>query len=546
MHAAPRARDGSAPGRCDRDRGTGEGSSPAFHGPDRSLVDDAGPSPRPEGPSEETCRKPLRPGCRCGDRGCGRPGRRRLLRGRLEPGDDPVDRVPPGVRGSRAGDGVPRRGLRSARRHRRGDLERGQEDGDHAVRGTSSEEHQGPVRIRQAWLPAESVRRGAGRRYLATGGGEACSRASAQAGGGRGAASEEGGEQLAADLLGADVTEEIGRKLLAAAVQRGEHDLRSVRGVRRELIERIELETTAEPLRMAARDRAPDGFLKYLFELRDGARVEAVRIPIPCEAPGADVSAYAGKEKKYVVCVSSQAGCALACAFCATGALGFERNLSADEIVGQVLAVREEADRPVRGIVFMGMGEPFLNYDAVVKAARILSHPSGGSIDGRAITISTAGVVPAIRRYTREGHKFRLAVSLTHAVPDKRAALMPIERVHASADLVAAIHDHARARRQRVLVEYVLLGDVNDSPADARALAELFDATLVKIDLIDVNGSTGGFHRASREARSAFLDVLGSARIPFAIRYSGGQDVAAGCGQLAGGKSGLVRLSSRA
>src|SRR5205085_9233991 len=147
----------------------------------------------------------------------------------------------------------------------------------------------------------------------------------------------------------------------------------------------------------------------------DGARVEAVRIPVPCEAPGADLSAYEGKEKKYIVCVSSQAGCALACAFCATGELGFRRNLDAAEIVGQVLAVRAEADRPVRGVVFMGMGEPFLNYDPVVQAARILSHPSGGCIDARAITISTAGIVPTIRRYTREGHKYRLAVSLTHA-----------------------------------------------------------------------------------------------------------------------------------
>ena len=343
-----------------------------------------------------------------------------------------------------------------------------------------------------------------------------------------------------------DVDEAAGRKLLGAAVQRYRQDLSGVRGLRREVLERIADRTRAEPLRVAGKEEARDGFVKYLFELHDGAKIETVRIPVPCEAAGADRSVYEGKEKKYVVCVSSQAGCALACAFCATGELGFLRNLAPHEIVGQVLAVRNEADRPVRGVVFMGMGEPVLNYDAVVKAARILSHPSGGSIDGRAITISTAGIVPAIRRYTREGHKYRLAVSLTHAVAEKRAPLMPIERVHASRDLVAAIHEHARARRQRVLVEYVLLGDVNDSPADARALAELFDATLVKIDLIDVNGATGGFHRASREARSAFLDVLGSARIPFAIRYSGGQDVAAGCGQLAAGRSGLVRLSSRA
>ena len=331
------------------------------------------------------------------------------------------------------------------------------------------------------------------------------------------------------------VTEDVGRKLLAAAVQRGERDLRSVRGVRRELLERIEAQSTAEPLRVVAREAAADGFVKYLFELRDGARIEAVRIPVPCEAPGADTSAYENKEKKYIVCVSSQAGCALACAFCATGELGFQRNLQAAEIVGQVLAIRGEADRPVRGVVFMGMGEPFLNYDEVIRAARILCHPSGACIDARSITLSTAGIVPQIRRFTAEGHKFRLAVSLTHAVARKRLPLMPIEKVHPSSELVAALHDHARARRTRVLVEYVLLGGVNDSPDDARALCGLLDPKLVKIDLIDVNGATGGFQRATRQARSAFLDVLAEAKMPFAIRYSGGQDVGAGCGQLVAG-----------
>jgi 23S rRNA (adenine2503-C2)-methyltransferase len=197
--------------------------------------------------------------------------------------------------------------------------------------------------------------------------------------------------------------------------------------------------------------------------------------------------------------------------------------------------VRAEADRPVRGVVFMGMGEPFLNYEAVIRAARILCHPSGGCIDARAITISTAGVVPRIRRFTAEGHKFRLAVSLTHAIPARRARLMPIENVHPTNELVAALHDHARARRTRVLVEYVLLGGVNDAPADARALVALLDPKLVKVDVIDVNGPTGGFRRATREARSAFLDVLAEAGIPFAIRYSGGQEVKAGCGQLAAG-----------
>jgi 23S rRNA (adenine2503-C2)-methyltransferase len=254
--------------------------------------------------------------------------------------------------------------------------------------------------------------------------------------------------------------------------------------------------------------------------------------------PGADLSAYEGKEKKYIVCVSSQAGCALACSFCATGTLGFERNLSAAEIVGQVLAVRAEADRPVRGVVFMGMGEPFLNYEQVIQAARILSHPCGTQIDSRAITISTAGIAPAIRRFTSEGHKYRLAVSLTQATPEKRLKLMPIERVHSTAEVVAALHDHARARRTRVLVEYVLLGGVNDSVEDARALTALLEPRLVKLDLIDVNGEVGGYSRASREARAAFLDVLAAARMSFGIRYSGGQEVSAGCGQLAAGAAG--------
>jgi 23S rRNA (adenine2503-C2)-methyltransferase len=347
-------------------------------------------------------------------------------------------------------------------------------------------------------------------------------------------------EDAAAQLDHLGVDDALGRKLLAAAVSRGEPDLSSVRGVGKARLAAIATETTAAPLRIVSRETAPDGFCKYLFDLDGGDRVEAVRIPVPCEAPGADVSAYAGKEKKYIVCVSSQAGCALACSFCATGALGFSRNLLAHEIVGQVLAVRAEADRPVRGVVFMGMGEPFLNYDNVIRAARILCHPSGAQIDGRSITVSTAGIVPAIRRFTAEGHKFRLAVSLTQASPAKRLALMPIEGVHPTKDLVAALHDHARARRTRVLVEYVLLGGVNDSMDDARALADLLDPALVKLDLIDVNGELGGYRRATREARSAFLDVLAQARMPFGIRYSGGQDVQAGCGQLAARRPGAA------
>jgi 23S rRNA (adenine2503-C2)-methyltransferase len=346
-----------------------------------------------------------------------------------------------------------------------------------------------------------------------------------------------------AGLLPADVarrfgtTEEVGRKVLSAVVQRGERDLAGVRGVKKTLLQQIERETSCEPLEIAERIVAPDGFVKYLYKLHDGARVESVRIPVPCEAEGADLSAYEGKEKKYIVCVSSQVGCALACSFCSTGALGFKRNLSAAEIVQQILAIKNEPelDRPVRGVVFMGMGEPFLNFDNVIQAAKILCHPAGGCIDASKITISTAGIVPQIRRYTAEGHKFRLAVSLTQATPQKRLPLMPIERTHPTEDLVAALHDHARTRKTRVLVEYVLMAGVNDSVEDARALARLLDRKCVIVDLIDVNPGFGNYSRSTRAQRSAFLDVLAEAKMPFAIRYSGGQDVAAGCGQLAAG-----------
>ena len=336
--------------------------------------------------------------------------------------------------------------------------------------------------------------------------------------------------------LGVDLR--VARQLIAAAVGRGEQGFEGVRGVRKTVLSAVEAASRAERLTVAAREDAADGFRKYLFLLHDGEKVEAVRIPIPCEALGADLSGFEGKEKKYIVCVSSQAGCALGCSFCATGSLGFSRNLSADEIVRQVLTVREEADRPVRGVVFMGMGEPFLNYEDVIRAAKILSHPSGGAIDARAITISTAGIVPAIRRFTEEGHKFRLAVSLTQGDPARRAPLMPVERIHPTPELVAALHDHARTRRTRVLVEYVLLGGVNDGVDDARALIRLLDSRLVKIDVIDVNGDVGGYARSTPTARKAFFDTLAAGSMPFAVRYSGGQDVAAGCGQLAGGELG--------
>jgi len=231
--------------------------------------------------------------------------------------------------------------------------------------------------------------------------------------------------------------------------------------------------------------------------------------------------------------VSSQAGCALACAFCATGRRGPGRSLAAWEIVDQVARARDDAGAPVRGVVFMGMGEPFLNYDAVIRAARVLSEPAGLAVGQKAITLSTAGIVPAIRRYTAEGHRYRLALSLTSAIEDKRRRLMPIERKYPLAELLAAARAHAEATRDRIMLEYVMIGGVNVGEEDARALVRRLAGMRVRLNLIDVNDAGGRFLPPTDAERARFRAWLAPLGQPIVRRYSGGKDVDAACGMLA-------------
>jgi 23S rRNA (adenine2503-C2)-methyltransferase len=308
------------------------------------------------------------------------------------------------------------------------------------------------------------------------------------------------------------------RRILGAVVGRG-RPLREARNVRREVLDRAAALSQVRLHREAVADAA-DGFRKYLFRLPDGARVEAVRIPL--------------FDTHHTLCLSSQVGCALGCAFCATGRLGLTRNLEAWEMVAQFLEVRADSTRRITGAVFMGQGEPFHNYDAVLQAAYVLCDPAGGRVDGRRISISTAGVVPMIRRYTREGHKFRLCVSLNAALPEKRAALMPIERGHPLDELVDAVREHAAARG-RVTLEYVMLGGVNVGEEDAAALGRLLAGLPVRLNPIDVNDATGRFRPPSPEEWRAFRDALARhlPGQPVVRRYSGGKDEHAACGMLA-------------
>jgi 23S rRNA (adenine2503-C2)-methyltransferase len=308
-------------------------------------------------------------------------------------------------------------------------------------------------------------------------------------------------------------------------------------------------------LEVLERRRAEDGFLKYLFKTPDGREIEAVRIPLPDPA-----AARALKERrragqagplealptaKYTVCLSSQVGCALACDFCATGRLGGIRSLKTWEILAQLRIIAREAEHPVRGVVFMGMGEPMLNYENVIRAARIMSDPAGPAIAAKAISISTAGVLPAIRRFTAEGHHYRLILSVGAPTSEERRRLMPIEDRWPLGEVMAAMRDHAAAHGQRVTLAYVVIGGVNATPAHARALGALIGDTPVKLNLIDVTDDTGRYRRATPEEPAAFRDALDELAVPVVRRYSGGSDIGAACGTLAATRrGGLVAIET--
>lgn len=320
------------------------------------------------------------------------------------------------------------------------------------------------------------------------------------------------------------LTPRLARKLHAAALRRGAwpDDDTTLSAA---WLARVKQALAIPALALLDKRVSPsDGFAKYLFEAPDGARAESVLIPL----------VHRAQDHKAVVCVSSQAGCALGCAFCATGRLGLARSLSPWEIVAQVAQIRRDTALPVRGVVFMGMGEPLLNYDAVVQAARVFSEPSGLAISAKAVTLSTAGVAPAIRRLAREGHPWRLVVSLTSADPAKRLSMMPVEAAHPLPELRAALAEYHAATRRRVTLAWTLIAGFNTSEEDARQLAAWAGDLPVQLDLIDVNDATGRYAPPGDAERNAFRDALRRhLAAPVLRRYSGGKDIAAACGMLA-------------
>ena len=273
---------------------------------------------------------------------------------------------------------------------------------------------------------------------------------------------------------------------------------------------------TLPRLTLLTEQRSTDGTRKFLFHLADGQAIETVAIP---------------DGERMTLCISSQAGCALKCAFCATGAMGFQRNLTAFEIAGQVRELLLLAEAPIKAtnIVFMGMGEPLMNWPAVSTALTLLNAPDALGIGARHITISTVGVLPGIVALSQRPEQFRLAISI-HAPTDAlRGTLMPVNIKYPLADVIAA----AREFDRRVTFEYTMLGGVNDQPVHADQLAALARDCRAFVNLIPLHpGGSMGFTPSSASTMQAFKRRVAAGDVEVAIRRSRGLDIAAACGQL--------------
>lgn len=285
------------------------------------------------------------------------------------------------------------------------------------------------------------------------------------------------------------------------------------------------------PLELLSLQRSIDGTVKMLFELLDGARIESVFIP--CEAGD-------GRSRR-TLCVSTQAGCPLGCVFCATASLRLRRNLEAAEIVGQIIAAERALGKRITNVVFMGMGEPLLNYDAVVRAVRLMTWGKQPLVAPRHITLSTAGVVPAIEKLADEQLSVKLALSL-HATTDAvRRRLMPIARRWSLEETLAAMETYYRATRRAITHEYILFDGLNDSADDARRLGRIARRVPSKVNVIPFHpidfthpeGLAAALRPSPPERIDEFVATLHRQGIPTMVRSSSGVDIAAACGQLA-------------
>lgn len=267
-----------------------------------------------------------------------------------------------------------------------------------------------------------------------------------------------------------------------------------------------------------------DGSRKYLIELADGALVETVGILDESDDE---------EDARLTICCSTQVGCPMGCAFCATGKEGFARDLTADEIVDQLIIVEKDFETRISNVVLMGQGEPFLNYDAVMDALRRINTDEGLGVGARKITVSTSGIIDGVYDFAEEPEQFRLAVSLHSAIQSTRNGLMPKLANQPLEALHDALLEYSAKKNRRVTFEYMLIDGVNDSDKELDMLMAFCDGIKCHVNLIPVNKVEGSSYKpSSQETQSHWLRTLNSYGIPASVRYSKGSDIAGACGQL--------------
>lgn len=310
------------------------------------------------------------------------------------------------------------------------------------------------------------------------------------------------------------------RQVFAWLYKRGVTDVEAMTDLPRDVRAALAADFSVTTPEVASRERSTDGTEKFLLKLADGRHIESVFIP---DSPA------------MTFCISTQVGCAMACAFCLTGKMGLVRNLTAGEIVGQVRVLAgalDLRDKPFN-IVLMGMGEPLHNYDAVMKAMRILCDSHGFHLPPRRVTLSTVGLLPALERLGREELMPNLAISLHAPTDAQRGALVPINRKYGVADIIDACKRFPVRKRGRITFEYVMLAGVNDSADDARKLARLLAGVKAKVNLIPLNAAAGiPFERPADDVVDRFARVLAERDVTVSVRKSRGRDIRAACGQL--------------
>jgi 23S rRNA (adenine2503-C2)-methyltransferase len=301
---------------------------------------------------------------------------------------------------------------------------------------------------------------------------------------------------------------------------RGVTDVSAMTDLSRPLREALTAEFALTTPELVTRERSVDGTEKFLLRLDDGRQIESVFIP---DTPS------------MTFCISTQVGCAMACAFCLTGKMGLVRNLTAGEIAGQVRVLADALGmRDKRfNIVLMGMGEPLHNYDETMRALRILNDEHGLALPPRRVTLSTVGLLPALERLAREPLMPNLAISLHAPTDDVRGELVPLNRKYGVKEIIGACERFPLARRRRITFEYVLLAGVNDSADAARRLAKLLSGVKSKVNLIPLNAAPGiPFERPSDAAIDRFARILAEHHLLVSVRKSRGRDIRAACGQL--------------